>query len=175
MKLDSQELLSFAREAIDYGWPQNTTVRKEGEFTNFNNTLYSRGQWRYIDLWSGSSTDAGVQIVFMADSPVWSCLYRGGLIDPADTADLSLDGNPVFGLLVEALRAERDSQLPIRGPRVFQRRGLTYRFMPKGDFSSFMAVETISDERGIRYERILIGGLFGDGVTYGRPLQGPPT
>jgi hypothetical protein len=164
------ELAEFVAEAIDYGWPDNTVLRSGDEFTGFWNTHYTREAWSYVDLWSGSSTDAGVQIVFHSDQPRWCCLYRGGLLRKDLMEDLSISGNRVFAFLVEALRSSRVPDLPIRGPREYRRGSLCYRLRYTGDLCSFVAFETIVDNLELVYERTLIGGQFGDGVAYGTAL-----
>lgn len=164
------ELGEFVSEAILFGWPDNTTAREGDEFPGFWNTHYSRENWRYLDLWCGASTDAGVQFVFRDNVPVWSCTYRGGLTREEDLGDLSVDGNTVFGFLVRALRAEGTRTLPIRGPDLFGDGDLSYSMTVRGDLASFLAFETIVRSTVTMYERVLIGGRFGDGITYGTVL-----
>lgn len=171
---DLSELGSFVKEAIAYGWPDNTVAREGSEFPGFWNTHYERGPWRYVDLWSGSSTDAGVQFVFLDDQPTWSCTYRGGLVFPEDLDDLSVESNAIFGFLVSALRAEGPRSLPVRGPDRFTQGDLVYTMQVQGDLHSFMAFERILRGTICAYERVLIGGRFGDGVLYGSLLGGNP-
>ena len=45
-----------------------------------------------------------------------------------------------------------------------------YSMIVRGDLASFLAFETIVRSTTIVYERVLIGGRFGDGVTYGTVL-----
>jgi hypothetical protein len=167
----TSELVAFVVEALDFGWPDNTVASPIGEFPHFWNTLYERDEWRYIDLWSGSSTDAGVQFVFEGNRPVWSSLYRGGLLADRHMQDLSMEANPVFGFLIRALRAGSYPGLPIRGPAEYVEAEWRYEFATIGDFDSYVATETITQETELVYERIFVGGRFGDGVKYGTSLS----
>ncbi len=163
----TDELAVFVLEALEFGWPDNTIAREDDEFPGFWNTHYERDQWRYVDLWSGSSTDAGVQFVFWEQRPVWTCVYRGGLLFEEDMVDLSVERNEVFACLVEALSLDGPAQLPIRGPERYADGHLEYTFRPTGDLHSFLAVEAIERDNECVYERLLVGGQFGDGVAYG--------
>jgi hypothetical protein len=169
-RFDLTELGGFVAEAMAYGWPDNTVAREGNEFPGFWNTHYERGSWRYVDLWSGSSTDAGVQFVFLEDRPAWSCTYRGGLVLPEDLGDLSVEANEIFAFLVLALTADSPRPLAIRGPGRFAREDLTYTMSVTGDLESFLAFERIYRGVTCAYERVLIGGCFGDGVLYGSLL-----
>lgn len=168
--LDLTELGTFVADAIAFGWPDNTVAREGSEFPGFWNTHYERGPWRYVDLWSGSSTDAGMQFVFLDERAAWSCTYRGGLVSPADLNDLSIESNEIFGFLVSALRAEGPRALPVRGPDRFAQGDLKYTMSVTGDLQSFLAFERILRGTTCAYERVLIGGCFGDGVLYGSLL-----
>ncbi len=170
--IDMTELGEFVAEAIGYGWPDHTVAREGSEFPGFWNTHYERGPWRYVDLWSGSSTDAGVQFVFFEDHPAWSCTYRGGLVMTEHLLDLSVENNVIFAFLTTALSADGQRDLPIRGPVEFTRGNLAYNMSVAGDLNSFLAFERITNGGACVYERVLIGGRFGDGVLYGTLLGG---
>lgn len=172
LRFDLTELGEFVAEAIAYGWPDHTVAREGSEFPGFWNSHYARGPWRYVDLWSGSSTDAGVQFVFFEDQPAWSCTYRGGLVMAEDLLDVSVASNEIFAFLIAALRADGQRQLPIRGPERFARGDLAYTMSVAGDLQSFLAFERIVRGAVCAYERVLIGGCFGDGVLYGTLLGG---
>lgn len=165
------ELGLFVAEAVAFGWPDNTVESEDPEFANFWTTRYTNGNWRYVDLWSGSSTDAGAQFVFYKGQTAWSCTYRGGLILDEDLLDLSVEHNQIFAFLIRALRAEGDRTLPIRGPDTYVERDLQYSVVVRGDLASFLAFETIVRQGEPVYERTLLGGCFGDGVTYGTVLR----
>ncbi len=164
------ELARFVRQAIDFGWPDNTVQAEIDDLPGFWVTRYEDGAWSYRDLWCGSSTDSGGMIVFHDDEAAWSCLYRGGLLFPDDAVDLSFDGNELFSFLIRAIRSDGPTTLPLRGPDDHIENGFVYRMRSVGSMASFFATESILRDGRRVYERLFIGGRFGDGVLYGEPI-----
>jgi hypothetical protein len=172
MRNDLDGLQDFIGEAIANGWPDNTLPRADQEFTGFYGGSYSRGAWRYLDLWAGASTDAGMMIVFRYDTPSWICTYRGGILPTSkQLAVTTLADNELFGFLIEALRADADAGggPRLRGPETHNSSDgrWRYTFQMTGTFQSFTASEHIYMHDQLGYERLLIGGLVGDGIPYG--------
>jgi hypothetical protein len=161
-------ILEFLQLAQLSGWPRNIARRTDIDFAGFEQTTFEREPWRYIDIWSGATTDIGLQTVSYQSTPVWGCAYRGGIIDPRF---LSPDENPVFRFLVDALKRRDRSPLAIRGPCQHEDGAWSYAFDSSGDMDSFLAVERITLNRALVYERLFIGGRQGDGISYGRALD----
>jgi hypothetical protein len=160
----------FIAEAINTGWPDNTHPRTDAEFVSFYGGEYRRDNWRYLDIWSGASTDAGMMVVFDDDQPVWTCTYRGGILPAsAQLGQTNIAENELFAFLIQALRATPAHPSGLRGPSSFDSRDgrWSYVFKMVGWLDSFFAAEQISDGGVLSYERLLIGGLVGDGIAYG--------
>lgn len=164
------ELQQFVAEAIRAGWPDNTYPRKDKEFSGFYDSNYAKNAWRYIDLWSGDSTDMGLQVVFHQDAPIWACSYRGGVMEPKFLTSDSIGANPVFAFLMKAMRLPAEPTLPLRGPRVHRDEGWEYTFQGSGTIASFLAIECIHDSRKV-YERVFIGGRIGSQQLYGIAVE----
>lgn len=169
---EAVELTNFVTEAISASWPNNTVPRNDDEFPSFYNSHYNRSPWRYVDLWAGATTDAGMQIVFNREAPVWACAYRGGIIAAEYLTYTVVAENPLYAFLIEALGQPADPSLPLRGPeRYVSAEGRwSYTFNFAGSIESFRATEHIEENGNRAYERVLIGGRIGDGVAYGQPI-----
>lgn len=167
--MNVDELTDFVTEAVANGWPANTLPRDDAEFPNFYGGGYERGRWRYADLWSGATTDAGMMTVFYDESPIWICTYRGGIFaGDAHLEQNSIESNDLFNFLVTALRTERTEKFKLRGPArtTSSDNRWLYTFKMNGDIEAFIATEQISDRGELVYERVLLGGRVGDGVAY---------
>jgi hypothetical protein len=162
------DLELFIAEAIENGWPNNTVEWSEDNFPGFYGSRYERSQWRYLDLWAGATTDMGIQFVFHEEQPVWGCSYRGGITDERFLESETIETNPVFSFLIESLRLPSTPGLPIRGPSRHSGSdpALVYQFSHVGSVESFTATEYIDLHGAHVYERVFVGGRFGDGVRY---------
>lgn len=159
---DLQEFLNTAYQAA---WPKNVkTITDGGRFNGFEEVRYEDSPWLYTDLFYGSISDAGLELVWYQSTAVWANVYHGGLTVPVDPHD-------VFAFLIEALDAPGGGSTTAyrpRGPAVFKRDGipLLYRYTGHGDLTRFFGVETIAQDQNILYERTVAGGLIGaDPVT----------
>lgn len=178
--MDLGELQEFVAEAVANGWPANTTARTDEDFPGFYGGSYRRGDWRYLDVWSGATTDAGMMIVFRQEKPIWTCTYRGGILHGnTHVNQTSIEENELFNFLIDALRTEHTGPIKLRGPASYQSTDgrWQYTFNLRGDLAGFVGVEQIFDGSIMAYERMLIGGRVGDGVAYApRSLNlGPAT
>ena len=164
------ELEDFVNEAMSNGWPGNTVPRTDADFPGFSGGNYRRGPWRCLDVWSGATTDAGMLVVFLHETSVWTCVYRGGVLGGTRHVEqTNIADNEIFDFLVKALRSPQTGALKLRGPAEItsEDRRWRYRFALQGDVESFIATEQIYEHKTLSYERILVGGRVGDGVAYG--------
>jgi Domain of unknown function (DUF5680) len=167
-----EELRDFIAEAIKAGWPDNICRRRENDFPGFFDSNYVKKSWRFIDLWSGDSTDMGLQVVFHDEQPKWACTYRGGIITPDFLTANPISSNPTFTFLMTAIRQPADPTFPIRGPQTYEEDGgWEYTFRHSGAIASFLAIESISQHSEQVYERIFIGGRIGGLQLYGDTMQ----
>jgi len=169
MEMDVDELQDFVNDAMANGWPGNTVPRTDADFPGFYGGNYRSGQWRCLDVWSGATTDAGMVVVFFKESPSWTCVYRGGILrGNRHLEQTSVEENELFGFLIEALHSPQDAVFRLRGPSEFASGDLRWRyeFSLKGDIESFIATEQIYENGTLAYERVLMGGCIGDGVSY---------
>ena len=168
--IDGHELASFIADAVASGWPDNTVPRTDADFPGFYGGSFERADWRYLDLWTGASTDAGMMSVFNRNSAVWICTYRGGILPTTSHLNNTTIGeNELFRFLIEALRAELGPDPRLRGPNRYGSQDGRWRYIfdMVGSLDCFWATEQIYENGVLSYERLLIGGRVGDGVPYG--------
>lgn len=170
MAMKASELEDFVNEAIANGWPDNTAARTDDDFPKFYGGNYRRESWRCLDVWSGATTDAGMLVVFLEEAPVWTCTYRGGILESSRHSEQTrIAENELFDFLVQALRTPHRASFRLRGPEELTSADgrWRYSYRLRGDVESFVATEQIEEDGVLAYERILIGGCVGDGVAYG--------
>ena len=162
----ADEILVFLKEAHAHGWPDGLMPSTKPELHGFEEVRFRNSSWEYLDTYGGDTTDVGFEIIFYKEKLVWGTSYRGGAISA------SIGAVEIFAFLVEALKAPNSSELPLRGPEVYQSADLKwlYRFRIYGEFRSFIAIEQILFESDLVYERTLIGGCCGDSRLYGPPI-----
>lgn len=159
------EILDFLKRAHGVGWPQGVTPTTKRELPGFSDVLFAEGEWSYHDLFGGATADIGFEVIFFSGEPVWGIAYRGGVTGLDPVAD------DVFAFLVEAMRAPNDMSLPLRGPGEYIRNDWCYRYRVHGGVSSFLGVERIYYRGVLCYERLQVGGRFGDHALYGTPID----
>lgn len=160
---NQRDIIAFLKEAHVHGWPHGIAPTTKPELHGFQEVRFQRGPWAYLDLFGGALTDIGFEVVFHREKAVWGVSYRGGVING------NLDANEIFAFLLAALDAPNESALPLRGPEEYRSedRKWLYRYRLHGEFRSFTAVEQILFESSLSYERVLLGGCFGDDQLYG--------
>lgn len=155
-----QQIMDFVRQAHKSGWPAGLRPTTKEELYSFQEVRYVQDSWEYLDLFGGTITDIGFEVVFYQKRAVWGMSYHGGII----SSDVNV--NDVFAFLTQALGARDLSapELPVRGPAKYQSADArwTYKCYIDGQFLSFLGFEQILLDGQIIYERKVIGGQFGE-------------
>lgn len=163
------QVVEFLREAHERGWPEGVSKVDVGGHPGFEQTTFSLGDYSFVDLYRGATTDVGMEMIFWQRRQIWGAVYRGGVTSSVDESDA------IFDFLIKALGARSPDALPIRGPKRFAEHGrpLVYRHELVGSIGSFSSLEQIHDHGAVVYERITVGGWSGDNALYGPPQQQP--
>lgn len=107
-----EELTTFIIEAKRHGWPANKSGQE-------NKAEYNKGQFGYIDEWSGYYSGGGQEIVSFRGKPVWRMNYFGHIspehLEGLDEKSRQVSTRRVFNFLKQVL-LRIEPQRPFRGP-----------------------------------------------------------
>lgn len=115
---------------------------------------FSDGRWHYRDVYFGTRCFAGLEVVNLVRSPVWSMSYAGGIL-PSGYAH-RVAARLVYRFLRKALR-EVSEDSPFRGPRSLVENGYAYHNRWNGSIEAFSGEETIS-RGGVPIYRLRFAG-----------------
>lgn len=121
---------------------------------------FSKGKFKYVDIYYGREIDHGIEIVHLNDHPVWSMSYRGGITTTHFPTD------EVFIFLKKAL-SRLPEDFPVRGSDLFCDSDFTYRNFITGNIFDFIGYEEIYFKKSIVYYKKYMGGLFFDNAVDG--------
>lgn len=107
----------------------------------FAGYVFSDGEWKYHDSYSGRRWPPGREVVFFKDKPIWTMSYQGKVSDGLDDQEVNL----VYSFLKTALR-KADPLTPLRGPLQFSDGDLEYVFKFRGDYSYFVGKEIVTKD-----------------------------
>jgi hypothetical protein len=160
---DLSEIESFVRQAAPLAWPANVGDAQSPNLPGFSESAEQIGEFVFVDLFGGTRTDVGFEVVLYRSRLVWGASYRGGLSDPA------VDAAAAYDFLGRALGARPADALPVRGPREYREKDTPwlYRHEITGEFGGFTSLERMYSADGSPfYERITVGGTTGDHANY---------
>lgn len=115
---------------------------------------YSAGPFFYRDIYAGSATFAGQEIVYYQQKPIWSMSYAGQVHDELDP-EMS---KKVIALLHAALLHVTEEE-PYRGPREHRLGEYLYQNRVEGKLENFYGSESISSSGKTLYDLRYGGGL----------------
>ena len=113
-----------------------------------------RNGYFYRDVYAGSTTFSGIEMVYLGGQAVWSMAYFGGMI-PSD-ADRVV---ATYRFLRAALR-EVPSDLPVRGPAFFSDETFVYRCQAEGELGRFHGTESVEIGGEVVYQLHFSGGML---------------
>ncbi|MGA3136858.1 MAG: DUF5680 domain-containing protein [Terracidiphilus sp.] len=116
---------------------------------------FSDGPFFYRDIYVGSTTFAGQEIVYYAGKPIWSMSYAGDI--PQEVAKEDVEG--LVKLLHKALMNVPESN-PYRGPSEIKDGAYQYSNHAGGSFGSFFGEEEICRDGTVLYKLHYEGGLL---------------
>lgn len=114
---------------------------------------YRRGDFQYVDTYSGSRSFAGMEVVYLRKKIIWSMVYYGGII-----AEQSEVGQ-IYTFLKKAL-GKVDIARPFRGPEKFEIAELSYTNEFQGDVNRFHGTEHIMQNGQPIYDLMYQGGTI---------------
>lgn len=142
-------LLEAKRNTYASEFPQ---VASEPFLESSKQLQYSRDEFLYRDIYFGSEQFSGIEVVYVEKTPVWTMVYSGGILAPADSRE-------VFSFLKSALRSA-STDFPVRGPRIFREGDLTYENTYQGTIDKFLGQEHIMIKDSETYFLRYNGGLI---------------
>ena len=140
---------SYRREALSHFLVQakRQTYAGQGDDATVVSLLpgtrqleYGDGDFFYRDIYAGTLTFVGQEIVYDQDQPVWSMSYAGGLVEPSTATPSWRD---VFTFLRTALLQVSETS-PYRGPAQVEDGDYRYDHEHQGSFDAFWGEETVT-------------------------------
>lgn len=111
---------------------------------------YREGPWFYRDSYFGAQEFTGQEVVYYRDTPVWTMVYNGGMLDPGASLD---------GFLREAMN-RITAACPYRGPEEYRRGDYRYTDESHGTLERFWGYEVICYQDRPIYDLRYSGGVI---------------
>ena len=151
--MDDEGLKKYLHSAAKHGYADKVNERRWAKEDNRSTTIrHADGPWSLDDNFFGGEPYGGREVVFFEGRPVWMMVYYGTVA--------STIGNVggVYGWLQEAL-AEPDRELPVRGPRSFEKGQMRYEATWDGGIRGFSGTEKIFERGEEIYAASFVGGI----------------
>jgi Domain of unknown function (DUF5680) len=118
---------------------------------------FSQGPFLYRDIYFGTRSFVGQEVVELRHRPIWSMSYAGGMTD-SHVSDELVKG--VYEFLREALSSVSEP-VPVRGPPRLRREAFEYTCAVSGTLTRFQGSEVI-----LVGGRPVYGLIFAGGTLY---------
>jgi hypothetical protein len=153
-----QELQNFhgaaALATYAAGKPPEAHAQRPG-FIEFEHT---DGEWSYRDSYAGYLRSCGQEIIYYRGTPVWNCLYGGGM-EP-ERMD-SAFAKETFGILKLALcSGDKKAKFQPRGPAELSDGVWQYFCQTNGDITGFIGNERMLHREEVVFRHHFFGGLI---------------
>lgn len=139
-------LINFLLKAKRSTYAANAT-QVEASRPNSHDLMFQEGEFLYIDTYLGGEEFGGEEAVWQQGIPVWTMNYHGHVIGSNFSGDF----------LKEALLLV-PTQMPFRGPELYQNGDYIYHCNITGDLSWFQGLEEIYCKTDKIYECHIHGG-----------------
>lgn len=136
-----EELRSFLLYASKEGYASGESERWKEEKDGSTTIEIQRGEFKMRDNFHGGEPFGGNMVVFYGERDVWMMVYYGR-VDP-----LVKDCGSIYKFLQKAL-SKTPVEMPVRGPREFEDKDLTYENAWTGNLGGFRGDESIVNNRG---------------------------
>ncbi len=113
---------------------------------------YREGDLLYHDTYFGDDRFIGEEIIYEKEMPIWGMNYYGYLVDDSATP------KEVYSFLKQALMAEENEAIPVRGPKTFVTGEYAYAVVTQGAFDNFTGEERIERLGMPLYKAFFHGG-----------------
>lgn len=115
--------------------------------------LFAKDNYLYKDNYYGSAIDAGFEVIYESEIPIWSMSYRGGI------SEQGIDTKECFKFLIQSLSNVPHS-FPVRGPSFYKEFNYQYINEHQGDILDFIGCEKILLNDKLIYIKKYFGGVF---------------
>jgi hypothetical protein len=115
--------------------------------------LFAKNNYLYKDIYYGSDIDAGLEVIYESEIPIWSMSYRGGICEQG------VDTKACFKFLIQSL-SNAPRSFPVRGPSFFKDFNFQYINEHQGDILDFIGFEKIFLNGKLIYMKKYFGGVF---------------
>ncbi len=149
--MNSTLIKEFVFKASKATYASGDNSIKHKELDGSTTISFKEGDYRYHDNYFGGEPYGGREVVFHQEKPVWMMVYYGFVHS-------TVPHNEVYVILMEALR-NTTPEVPMRGPKLFEKENWKYESSLEGDFDSFSGVERIYKGTECVYEARYVGGL----------------
>lgn len=151
--ISTPELRKFLVKAKKATYASGTDAEELGESSK--KFVFQEGDFRYQDIYFGSDSFIGEEIVWKDETPVWGMNYFGRTVSDKVSSD------EVYRFLRKAMRKVSEEQ-PFRGPKEFEQGDFRYTTTVEGEVNSFHGVEEIFYKYNKVYVLRYHGGMIGD-------------
>lgn len=147
------ELKTFMYEANQLGYLtgnyKDWIKEKDGSTT----ICYAKENWKMLDNFFGGEPFGGRLTIFYKNKPVWIMVYYGFI------KEFILPIEEVYRFLRSAL-LNIPKEFPIRGPKKYVEKNLTYKNTWQGKINQYFGKEKIFIENKEIYQAFYFGGLI---------------
>ncbi len=127
----------------------NESIRLEKGIKEYS---FNSNDFSYKDTYFANLIDAGQEVVWFKDLPIWVMLYRGGMVNNDSIS------RECFSFLEKAI-SNLSKNFPTRGPAKFEDFPFSYYNVNQGDIFNFFGTEYIYLNSVLIYTKNYIGGL----------------
>ncbi len=149
----SQNLFDFIDLAGKSTYASNMPPLENSERKDFIEYAFQKGEWSYLDSFTGHTKSAGQEIVRYKNEIVWANAYCGGMTEGNETLAAS-----TFDFLKTALSQEETGFQSLRGPSSFAQGEWKYQYAQDGNITNFSGYEEIFYEGKLVFFHRAIGG-----------------
>ena len=147
------ELSRFIHKAAAATYAGGGQYDKQPERAGFKELVYSAGDFSYRDSYTGYTRSRGMEVVRYKNTPVWTSLYGGGMIEGKEKL-----ADETFNFLKKCMMANKDFE-SFRGPRNLKDGDWEYKYTQEGDMEEFNGYEEIHYQGELVFFHRVIGGL----------------
>ena len=148
-----ESLTEFLTKAHHSTYADERAKKAEMLRPSSHNYHFEEEDFAYHDTYFGGKKFIGEEVVYWKGKPVWGMNYYG------TTVDETLAESFVDSILRPALMETPWSDLPVRGPKHFEREGFEYVMqIREGNMTSFSAEERIVKNGALLFRNFLHGG-----------------
>lgn len=118
---------------------------------------YQKSDWELRDSYCGYFRAPGTTVVYYKGKAVWTMFYFG----PGMTKGKEGDAKRIFNNVLKPALIQVPEDLPLRGPKRFEKDGCLYSFtLLRGNLEDFLAEEEITEGDETMFAQTIGGGII---------------